>query len=41
MMQGLTTKEPTKDMAEVAIVAVEEVFDWREYLRENFSRSDL
>ncbi len=41
MMQGLTTKEPTEDMVEVAIVAVEEVFDWRKYLRENFSRSDL
>lgn len=41
MMQGLTTKEPTKDMVEVAIVAVEEVFDWKKYLRENFSRSDL
>ncbi len=41
MMQGLTTKEPTEDMVEVAIVAVEEVLDWRKYLRENFSRSDL
>jgi hypothetical protein len=41
MMQGLTTKEPTEDMVEVAIVAVEEVFDWKKYLRENFSRSDL
>lgn len=35
-MQGLTTKEPTKDMVEVAIVAVEEVFDWKTYLKENF-----
>ena len=41
MMQGLTTKEPTEDMVEVAIVAVEEVFDWKKYLRESFSRSDL
>lgn len=41
LMQGLTTKEPTKDMAEVAIVAVEEVFDWKKYLRENFARTDL
>ena len=33
-IQGLTTKEPERDMAEVAIAAVEAVFDWREYLRE-------
>ena len=35
-MQGLTTKEPTPDMVEVAIAAVERVFDWRVYLEENF-----
>lgn len=35
-MQGLTTKEPTPDMVEVAITAVERVFDWRTYLEENF-----
>ena len=35
-MQALTTKEPTPDMVEVAIVAVENVFDWRAFLRENF-----
>ena len=35
-MQGLTTTEPTPEMAEVAIQAVEAVFDWREYLRKNF-----
>ena len=35
-MQNLTTKEPTDDMIEVAIKAVEEVFDWRAYLEENF-----
>ena len=35
-MQGLTTKEPTPDMVEVAIAAVEKVFDWRKYLKENF-----
>ena len=35
-MQKLTTKEPTPDMAEVAIMAVEAVFDWKAYLRENF-----
>lgn len=35
-LQKLTTKEPTPDMAEVAIAAVEAVFDWRAYLKENF-----
>ena len=35
-MQKLTTKEPTADMAEVAIRAVEAVFDWRAYLKEEF-----
>ena len=35
-MQNLTTKEPEDDMIEVAIKAVEEVFDWETYLKENF-----
>ena len=35
-MQALTTKEPTPDMAEVAIQAVEAVFDWKAFLKENF-----
>ena len=35
-MQGLTTKEPDRDMVEVAIAAVEAVFDWRAYEREAF-----
>ena len=35
-MQNLTTKEPEDDMIEVAIKAVEEVFDWKAYLAENF-----
>ena len=35
-IQRLTTKEPDKSMAEVAIAAVEAVFDWRQYLHENF-----
>ena len=35
-MQGLTTKEPDDSMIEVAIVAVEAVFDWKKYLKENF-----
>lgn len=36
MMQGLTTLEPDEKMAEVAIAAVEQVFDWKAYLEENF-----
>ena len=35
-LQTLTTKEPTEDMVEVAIKSVEAVFDWKEYLREEF-----
>ena len=33
-VQKLTTREPDEKMAEVAIRAVEEVFDWRAYLQE-------
>ena len=35
-MQRLTTKEPDESMVEVAIAAVEAVFDWKEYLYEAF-----
>lgn len=35
-LQNLTTKEPDEDMIVVAIKAVEEVFDWKKYLKENF-----
>lgn len=35
-LQTLTTKEPTEDMVEVAIKSVEAVFDWREYLKDEF-----
>ena len=35
-LQTLTTKEPTEDMVEVAIKSVEAVFDWKEYLKEEF-----
>lgn len=35
-MQKLTTIEPTPDMVEVAIAAVEAVFDWKAYLKEEF-----
>ena len=36
-LQRITTKEPDKDMVEVAIKAVEAVFDWKTYLKENFN----
>ena len=32
----MTTKEPDESMVEVAIAAVEAVFDWKNYLYENF-----
>lgn len=35
-IQRMTTKEPDESMAQVAIAAVEAVFDWKAYLRENF-----
>ena len=35
-MQNLTTKEPDDGMIQVAIQAVESVFDWKAYLDENF-----
>ena len=35
MLQHLTTREPEPDMVEVAIAAVEAVFDWKSYLKEN------
>ncbi len=35
-LQRLTTKEPDESMAEVAIAAVEAVFDWKNYLYETF-----
>lgn len=35
-IQRMTTKEPDKSMVEVAIAAVEAVFDWKKYLTENF-----
>ncbi|MEG2700385.1 MAG: DUF1385 domain-containing protein [Hungatella sp.] len=35
-MQNMTTKEPDDSMIEVAIAAVNAVFDWKAYLQENF-----
>lgn len=37
MLQGLTTKEPDEKMAEIAICAVEAVFDWKAYEEANFN----
>lgn len=34
-LQGLTTREPDKEMIEVAIQSVEAVFDWKAFLAEN------
>lgn len=35
LVQNMTTKEPDDSMIEVAIRAVEEVFDWRTWQKEN------
>lgn len=40
MLQKLTTAEPDASMAEVAIQAVEAVFDWKAYLAENFPEGE-
>ncbi len=36
MLQKLTTREPDDEMIEVGIRSVDEIFDWRGFLRENF-----
>ncbi|MBQ0028145.1 MAG: DUF1385 domain-containing protein [Lachnospiraceae bacterium] len=36
LLQRLTTKEPDEDMIEVAIRSVEAVFDWKQFLIDNF-----
>ena len=38
-LQKLTTREPDEDMVEVAIKAVEEVFDWKAFLEEYYAHS--
>lgn len=40
MMQRLTTREPDEKMIEVGIKSVEAVFDWKKYLKENFSAGE-
>jgi len=39
-MQALTTKEPERDMVEVAIASVEHVFDWKQY-EEDMKQEEL
>lgn len=39
IVQNMTTKEPDDGMIEVAIKAVEAVFDWKAYLNDNFGTS--
>lgn len=36
LIQRMTTREPDESMAEVAIAAVEAVFDWKQYLYDHF-----
>lgn len=36
LLQRLTTREPDEAMVEVAIAAVEAVFDWKKFIREEF-----
>jgi uncharacterized protein YqhQ len=38
-LQRLTTREPDEEMVEVAIKAVEEVFDWKAFLKEYYAHS--
>ena len=38
-LQKLTTREPDEDMVEVAIKAVDEVFDWEGFLKEYYQTS--
>lgn len=38
--QKLTTREPDMDMIEVAIKAVEEVFDWKEFIAQYYADSE-
>ena len=38
--QKLTTREPDMDMIEVAIRAVEEVFDWKEFLAQYYAEAE-
>ena len=37
-LQKMTTKEPDAEMVEVAILAVEAIFDWKAFLKENYGK---
>ena len=39
-LQKITTKEPDESMVEVAIAAVEAVFDWKDFLKEKFDLNE-
>ena len=39
-LQRITTSEPDEGMVEVAIAAVEAVFDWKDFLKEKFEEQD-
>lgn len=41
MMQRLTTKEPDEKMAEVAIAAVEAVFDWDTFIHDELEETEV
>ena len=41
LLQKLTTREPDRKMVEVAIVAVEAVFDWKKYIEETFNQPEV
>ena len=40
LLQKLVTREPDEKQVEVAIAAVEAVFDWKEYLQTNFPEAE-
>ena len=40
LLQKITTKEPDEKMVEVAIAAIEAVFDWRDFEKDNFGQSE-
>lgn len=40
-LQKITTKEPDESMVEVAIAAVEAVFDWQDFLKEKFETVEV
>lgn len=41
LMQKITTKEPDESMVEVAIMAVEAVFDWKDFLEDKFPKTPV